>query len=374
MTFVNLWEERKASRKDLSDWLSNVWDWVINVAFSPAPWDTHHKLNWAWWTLTLSSGEVVDITSGTTWIVNNTTYIYYDKTNPWVLLTETDSTLTVGWWKLLVWVCDPTVAGNNIAYQIFWGKWQWVFITAAEIRTWAITADKITANAITADKISVGAVWWTNIRDGAITTNKIESWSITTSKLSFTPVVPWSGSNSVSSSWYVTSIDASSITVSNINANNITSWTITGRTIQTASSWARITLDSSNWLTANDWTRVRVQIPTNSDRIEFTNSSWSSWWYLYWRTDSLTSSPAIIASWSFWANWKIVRWWYVYSNRYYIWTDKYIWTSSGYPYRNWNSLNHYMLTSSWSTLSTWLTRSWKVSVNIWWTNYYLLYS
>jgi hypothetical protein len=225
----------------------------------------------------------------------------------------------------------------------------------------------------------VGAVGWTKIRDGAITTNKIATNTITTSQLNFTPVQPWTWDNAVNSSWKVTSINWSLITVANINADNIKTWTLTWitltwNTIQTASDWARVTLNSSNWLTANDWTRVRVQIPTNSDRIEFTNSSWSSWWYLYWWTDNITSNPAIIASWSFWASWKIVRWWYVYSNRYYIWTDKYIWTSSGYPYRNWNSLNHYMLTSSWSTLSTWLTRSWKVSVNIWWTNYYLLYS
>lgn len=96
-------------------------------------------------------------------------------------------------------------------------------VTAGKVAANAVTADKIKAGAVNADKLAANAVTAAKIAANAVTADKINAGAVTAGKIA-----------------------AGAITADKIAANAINGKTITGATIQTATSGARILMDTSS--------------------------------------------------------------------------------------------------------------------------------
>lgn len=192
-----------------------VW-WDTNIVWNA---DTYRKVSWTAGTIYLQDWTTFVINSWDTGNISVITYIYadIDTANP-VLITTTIPQDAVGAGKLLLCVAKPvTNTKGKAIFQPFWTVGGEVFITADNIAANTITANEIASNTITATQMNV-------------------------SKLSAISANLWT----------------------------ITAGTITGATIRTASSGARVQLDTRyfRWYDTN-YERIRIQ----NDRIVFWDSS-----------------------------------------------------------------------------------------------------
>jgi hypothetical protein len=110
-------------------------------------------------------------------------------------------------------IAANTITANEIAATT---------ITATQIATDTITSNQIAANAITVSELAANAVVAVNIAANAVTTDKINAGAVTTDK-----------------------ITATSLSAITSNMGSITAGTITGATVQTATTGARVVMNSS---------------------------------------------------------------------------------------------------------------------------------
>lgn len=216
-------------------WTGIAW-WSTDINWTALDNDTVRWSSWSiylpdWTTYTISS-------SGNTWNMSTTTYIYYDMENE-AIATTTSASVSVGKDKLLLCVANPvSTNGKSAEFQAFWTNDQSTFIYASNIAANTITANEIATNTITANQI---ASW-------AITTDKIDAYSVTAGK-----------------------IDVSQLSDIDPDLWSITAWNI---------KWVTITA----WDTSDNWIKL-YPYSSYQWRIEF-YYNWSSIWYMQWEYNS----------------------------------------------------------------------------------------
>ena len=299
-----------------------VW-WSTDVVWSASDNDT---VAWTSWNIKLADWTSYAIDAWNTGNMTTVTYIYHDGTTT-LKITTTPQT-AVWTWKLLLCTAKNSTSPVKAQFQAFGTLWAWVLITADNIASNTITANQIATNTITANQMNV------------------------------------SNLSSISANiWTITAWDISWVT--------ITWWTL-----QTASTWQRVLMNGTN------------------NRIDFYNSDWtlswtiawwkvwatqvlslSSGWYVYLWSTSLTQIlyPVSSATYDIWWSWLL------YKDIYISWAidfddwdaqlQEISWTPRWY---NWTS--YWMLISDWTTSASSLTATWKVTVNIAWSTFKLLYN
>lgn len=141
-------------------------------------------------------------------------------------------------------------------------------ITTSKILNGAVEELKIASGAVTAAKTAVAGL---NSSTGDVSANHIiagmiQSGAITTSKI------------------YAGAVTSDEMTVSflsaiSTNIGSVTAGTITGVTIKTASSGARVQLDSSSYIQAYDSSGLRMKLDTNT--LHFYDSNQVESGYIY---------------------------------------------------------------------------------------------
>ena len=162
------------------------WQWIAgwstDVSWSASDYNT---VAWGSWSIYLPDGTSYSITSGNTWNMSATTYIYYDMENSTIATTTTASS-SVWDKKLLLCVAAPTVSWKDAEFQAF-GCWdQSTFITADQIAANTITANEIASNTITASQIA----------SHTITTDELSVYQLSSITANLWDVSVWSNSNS----------------------------------------------------------------------------------------------------------------------------------------------------------------------------------
>jgi len=278
--------------------------WVNNLAWSSTAYN-----NVTWWsgTLTLSNGSSYSIT-GSFATLTTVTYIFLDTAvSVTALQTTTVGANSVWPTRILVCVADKTVSPKDAQFQVLWGSWNSVFITADNIAANSITGNEIQANSVKANNIDV------------------------------------------------TDLFAQTITASG---------TITGATIQTAISWSR-TIMSSSWVIGKDssWA-TRIQLANAATpTLAFFKSSWLSVSALgdntytasYWGT-----TDVLYSTWGFVAGWILAA-----TSNLDIGGSAYIaWATFRHQWREVVSSNYSYLFTTWRFVST--TSWWAANYNCQW--------
>lgn len=123
-------------------------------------------------------------------------------------------------------------------------------ITTAKLAAGAVTTTELAAGAVTAAKITAGTITGTEIAAGAITAAKITGGTITAAEIASGTIT---GDR----------LAANTITADRLSATAIDGKTITGALLRTASSGARVELDSTNGLRGIDGTgTTKTQLTT----------------------------------------------------------------------------------------------------------------
>ena len=164
---------------------ANGWTWIAgwstDVSWSASDYNT---VAWGSWSIYLPDGTSYSITSGNTWNMTATTYIYYDMENSTIATTTTASS-SVWDKKLLLCVASPTTSWKDAEFQAFGTNDQSTFITADNIAANTITGNEVAANSITANELSVSQL-------SAISANL---WTVTAGTISWTTITAWSTSS-----------------------------------------------------------------------------------------------------------------------------------------------------------------------------------
>lgn len=130
-------------------------------------------------------------------------------------------------------IAADTITANEIAANA---------ITTSELNAGAVTAAKITADTITANEIAANAITATEIAADAVTATKIKAGEVIAGKIAANAVTAVEiASASINSSHIVNG----SILTTDLTATAIDGMTITGSKIQTASSGARVVIDTT---------------------------------------------------------------------------------------------------------------------------------
>ena len=137
-------------------------------------------------------------------------------------------------------------AGNGSGLtSINGGNIQTDTITASQIAADAITVSELAANSVTASELAANSVTAADILAGTITATELATGSVTATKIS------------------VTNLSAISA-----DLGSITSGTVTGATLQTATTGARVVINSISGLTAFNSSGVtQLQIDTGNGRL-----------------------------------------------------------------------------------------------------------
>ena len=243
-------------------WGGGTWIawWSTDVNWTATDYNT---LSWGNGSIYMPDWTTLSVSSGNTWNMSATTYIYYDMDALAVNYTTTASSAV---WenKILLCVAAPTSSWKDCAFQAFGTNKQSLLITADNIAANTITANEIYSNTITANEIA----------SGAITTSKIDAWAVTASK----------------------------IDVSELSAITANLWDVHVGTTSWTWTWIRIyPYSSSAW------------------RIQFYRN-WSNAWYISWWTVDWNSAIVISASYFWMTSGTMIAWGKL---RIPVWTDLY---------------------------------------------------
>lgn len=136
-------------------WSDGIAWWSTNVWWSSTDYNT---VAWTSGYIYLPDWTAISVSSGNTWNMVATTYIYYDAHTASVL-TSASPQDSVWEWKILLCVAWPTQSGKDAQFQAFWTNAQSTFITADNI-----AANTIAANELVWNTISWRTIEWCTIR------------------------------------------------------------------------------------------------------------------------------------------------------------------------------------------------------------------
>lgn len=155
-------------------WTWIAW-WSTDVNWSATDYNT---LSWGSGSIYMPDWTTLSVSSGNTWNMSSTTYIYYDMDNSSVAYTTTAADAV---WesKILLCVAAPTSSWKECAFQAFGTNKQSMLITADNIAANSITGNEIQANSITANELSVSQLSAISANLGNITAWDIKGTTIT---------------------------------------------------------------------------------------------------------------------------------------------------------------------------------------------------
>lgn len=136
-------------------WSDGIAWWSTDIWWSSTDYNT---VAWTSGWLYLPDWTAISVTSGNTWNMSATTYIYYDQSTA-SMQTTTTAQDAVWEWKILMCVASPTQSGKDAQFQAFGTNAQSTFITADNI-----AANTIAANDLVWNTISWRTIEWCTIR------------------------------------------------------------------------------------------------------------------------------------------------------------------------------------------------------------------
>lgn len=136
-------------------WSDGIAWWSTDIWWSSTDYNT---VAWTSGWLYLPDWTWISVTSGNTWNMSATTYIYYDQSTA-SMQTTTTAQDAVWEWKILMCVASPTQSGKDAQFQAFGTNAQSTFITADNI-----AANTIAANELVWNTISWRTIEWCTLR------------------------------------------------------------------------------------------------------------------------------------------------------------------------------------------------------------------
>lgn len=147
-------------------------------------------------------------------------------------------------------------------------------VTAAKIAAAAVGTTEIADDAITTPKIIAGAILAAQIAAGAVVTDKLAAEAVTAAKIAALAITSDKiDANAITTSKLAAgSVDATALKADAITGKTITGGTVTGATVQTATSGARVTLDTAMkvYNTAGD---LLAQVVPDTSSLGYPNDS-----------------------------------------------------------------------------------------------------
>lgn len=325
--------DASTSVRNLPD-VSVSWSGFSNTLVFTA--DDYNTVSWTSWNINLADWITsYSISGGNTGNMTSTTYLYIDKdVSLTTIQLTTTASASVGKTKILIWVASPNADSTKKAiFQAFWTNQVSTFITAGQIRADTITGNEIASNTITTGEINF---WFAS---SSAKWGKINTWFTSSDLSTETAPSTWVKIDNTWIKMYSWWTEKVSIWA-DWNATfqwTITASTMTWWTVQTASSWARIELTSTNWLRSFDsGNNVRLRMPTDWTWITFFTSSWVStnrlqWWVIWtwawaWKRVLNIDNNWVTGDWNLLVDndcWIIGTLWAAWKMRLPVWTNLY---------------------------------------------------